>query len=140
VVVDAIDDMRNKCLLLTECVRRGLAVVTAGGAGGRRDPTAVRTADLGCATHDRLLREVRRVLRRDHGFPTGEGVDFKVACVYSIERVRTPEGGACGGRKEGPRCDLDYGSLGFVTAAFGLALAGWAVERIARGEEGSKPV
>ena len=45
-VIDAIDTTRHKALLLAECHRRGIFAVTCGGAGGRRDPTRIRVADL----------------------------------------------------------------------------------------------
>ena len=34
-VVDAIDNVRNKVLLIAECRRRGIPVITSGAAGGR---------------------------------------------------------------------------------------------------------
>ncbi len=45
-LVDAIDGGSNKCLLLAECRERSIPAITCGAAGGRRDGTAVRVADL----------------------------------------------------------------------------------------------
>src|SRR5688572_26618125 len=45
-VLDAIDDATNKSLLLAESWRRRIPTVTVGAAGGRRDPTSIRIADL----------------------------------------------------------------------------------------------
>ena len=45
-VIDAIDTVDHKSLLLARCHARGTPVVTCGGAGGRRDPTRIRRADL----------------------------------------------------------------------------------------------
>jgi tRNA A37 threonylcarbamoyladenosine dehydratase len=70
-VVDAVDRMSHKALLIAEARSRGCGVVTVGAAGGRRDPTQVRTGDLGHAGNDELLRQVRKKLRRDHGFAKG---------------------------------------------------------------------
>src|SRR5580693_700573 len=64
-VLDAIDSVTNKVLLLANCRRKNLPVVACGGAGGRRDGTAVRLADLAKVTHDRLLAEVRKNLRKE---------------------------------------------------------------------------
>ncbi len=72
-VVDAIDSLANKVLLLAECRRRQLQVMACGGAGGRRDGTAVRMADLARVTHDRLLAEVRKKLRKGIRFAGGHG-------------------------------------------------------------------
>jgi tRNA A37 threonylcarbamoyladenosine dehydratase len=137
-VVDAIDALSNKCLLLALCRERKLPVIACGAAGGRLDATAVRVTDLADATHDRLLAEARKRLRKEHGFPPpGERMD--VACVFSAETPVTPEPPACAvegqGSQPAPRlnCEWGYGSATFVTGAFGFAAAGWAVRRIAAG-------
>jgi tRNA A37 threonylcarbamoyladenosine dehydratase len=68
-LVDAIDGVGDKAALLMACRKRGVPLVAVGGAGGKRDPTRVRTADITCATNDMLLKQVRKLLRREHGFP-----------------------------------------------------------------------
>lgn len=134
-LVDAIDRPSQKCLLIAACRARGIPVVTSGGAAGRRDPTALRVADLTRSTHDALLQEVRRGLRREHGFPR-EGRLFGVECVYSTEQVGLPAVavGVAGVRhaeadpKRGGGGLL--GTAAFVTGAFGLAAAGVVVRRL----------
>ena len=54
-VVDAIDGVSNKSLLLAQCRAREIPVITCGAAGGRRDSTAVCVADLARAKYDRLF-------------------------------------------------------------------------------------
>lgn len=44
--------------LLAACVRRGLKVLSATGAGARVDPTRIRIADLRESTNDPLSRAV----------------------------------------------------------------------------------
>lgn len=135
-VVDAIDAMANKALLLAECVRRGLPCVTVGGAGGKRDATKIRAGDLGEATGDELLRLLRKKLRRDHGFAQGEGNRYGVRCVFSSEKPVFPwADGTCRAEVEpGGSLKLDcasgFGTAVFVTGAFGLAAAGEAVTLI----------
>lgn len=46
--------------LLAACVRRGLKVISATGAGARADPTRIRIADIRESTNDPLSRSVRR--------------------------------------------------------------------------------
>lgn len=136
-VVDCIDRMTNKSLLIAECVRRGQPVLTAGSAGGRRDGTRVRTADLGEVHGDNLLRLVRKRLRRDHGFARGEGHLYGVPCVYSQEHPVYPwADGTCSADPEpGTNLKLDcasgLGSAVFVTGTIGLVAAGEVVRRIA---------
>jgi tRNA A37 threonylcarbamoyladenosine dehydratase len=142
-VCDAIDSVTNKVLLLASCRERKLPVVSAGGAGGRRDATLVRIADLARVSHDRLLAEVRKKLRREHGFPA-DGSPMSLDCVYSAEApvFAQPDGSVCGTRAEtedGARwnCDGGLGSATFVTGAFGFAAAGLIVRNIAAGKEGA---
>jgi len=141
-VVDAIDAVANKCRLIAACRARELPVVACGGAGGRRDTTALRRADLANVTHDRLLAEVRKRLRREHGFPA-PGRSMEVPCVFSAEPPMVPrqdgtvcratEAEAVPGEETARRlnCDWGYGSATFVTGAFGFAAAAWVVDRLA---------
>jgi tRNA A37 threonylcarbamoyladenosine dehydratase len=136
-IFDAIDDVTNKLLLLVRCCEKNIPVVTSGGAGGRRELTSVRVGDLSQASHDRLLAEVRRRLRAEHGFPTGQS-EMGLPCVYSVERTVYPQadGSVCEMRsaaEDGTRlnCNGGLGSATFVTGAFGFAAAGFVVQKIA---------
>jgi tRNA A37 threonylcarbamoyladenosine dehydratase len=137
-VLDAIDAVREKALCVSLCRDLNLPVITSGGAGGRRDPTQVRVADLSRATHDRLLQSLRKRLRTDHGFPRGEK-KFGVECVYSPEPPLFPhqDGTVCATREAGGELKLDcrggLGSATFVTGTFGFVAAARIVARIAAG-------
>lgn len=133
-VVDAIDAVANKCRLLALCRARNLPVIACGAAGGRLDATAVRVADLADVTHDRLLAEVRKRLRKEHGFPA-IGKKLDVACVFSPEPPVAAEPPECATPGETPRlnCEWGYGSATFVTGTFGFAAAGWVIRKIAAG-------
>jgi len=146
-VVDAIDNVANKALLITESVVRGLPVVTVGGAGGRRDFNQIHTGDLGEAWGDELLRIVRRKLRRDHGFEAGTQtgrMHFGVRCVWSSEpRIFPWADGTCrteppseAGREGAGKLDCagGLGAAAFVTGAFGFAAAGEVVRLITDGK------
>ncbi|MEP6671455.1 MAG: tRNA threonylcarbamoyladenosine dehydratase [Chthoniobacter sp.] len=139
-VVDATDKLTNKCVIIAGCRERGLPVLTMGGAGGKRDGTAVRVADLARSEQDELLRQVRRKLRRDFGFPRDLLQDFGVPCVYSPEKPSYPwSNGTCstepepGGESLTLDCATGFGTATFVTGAFGFAAAGEIVGRIAEG-------
>lgn len=137
-VVDAIDSPSLKALLAAECRRRGVPVILSGGAGGRRDPTRIRVADLAESTHDGLLAQVRRLLRRRHGFPAA-GRRMGVECAFTPEPpvFPAPDGGVCANREAAGDLRLDcrsgYGTACFVTGAFGFALASRVVQRLAAG-------
>jgi tRNA threonylcarbamoyladenosine dehydratase len=135
-VVDATDKLTNKCLLITGCRERALPVLTIGGAGGKRDGTAVRVCDLAHSVQDELLRQVRRKLRRDFAFPREQAADFGVPCVYSAEKPVYPwADGACRaepepGSTQALDCASGLGSACHVTGTFGLAAAGEVVRGI----------
>lgn len=125
--LDAIDSVSNKALLIARCRDAGIPIVTAGAAGGRRNPAAVRTADLTEASHDRLLQQVRKILRTEHGFPRN-GKRFGVDAVFSPEPAVHPEGESC--EPSHLNCNTGYGSATFVTGAFGFAAASLVVRRL----------
>jgi tRNA A37 threonylcarbamoyladenosine dehydratase len=136
-ILDAIDDVTNKLLLLVRCRDQKIPVIACGGAGGRRELTSVRVGDLSKASHDKLLSEVRRRLRKEHGFPAEHSV-MNLPCVYSVERAVYPQadGSVCEMRssaEDGARlnCNGGLGSATFVTGAFGFAAAGFVVRKIA---------
>jgi len=139
-LLDAIDKPVKKALLIARCRERGIPVLTTGGAGGRRDPTAIRIADLAKVTHDRLAEQTRSALRKSHGFPRG-GKPFGVECVFSPEPPVFPSknGGTCARPEPGANlrlnCESGYGTAAFVTGAFGLVAAGWIVRRLAEHAE-----
>ncbi len=141
-VVDAIDRVPQKALLVASCVQRGLRVVTVGGAGGRRDGTQVRVDDLGRSGQDALLRALRRSLKREYGLEPvagdpGKGAAyFGVPCVYSPEKQVFPtgDGRVCESPDAGASLRMDcasgYGAATFVTGAFGFAAAGEVVRQL----------
>jgi tRNA A37 threonylcarbamoyladenosine dehydratase len=140
-VVDATDKLTNKCLIMVGCRERGVPVLTVGGAGGKRDGTAVRVGDLATSEQDELLRQVRRKLRRDFGFPRDVHAEFGIPCVYSPEKPMYPwSNGTCATEPEpGSSLALDcasgFGTATFVTGTFGFSAAGEVVRRIASAAE-----
>jgi tRNA A37 threonylcarbamoyladenosine dehydratase len=135
-VFDAIDSPREKCLMIAACCARGIPIITAGGAGGRRDPTRIRVDDLARSEGDRLLQSVRKTLRAAHGFPRGTR-RFGVDCVFSSEPPLFPrkDGTVCNTKEVDADLRLDcrsgFGTATFVTGTFGFAAAARIVERLA---------
>ncbi|MEM1347798.1 MAG: tRNA threonylcarbamoyladenosine dehydratase [Myxococcota bacterium] len=133
-VVDAIDDLDNKVLLVATCKALGIPVVTVGGAGGRRDPSKITIDDLSQSTHDGLLKRVRRDLRHHHGFPESGG--WQVPSVFSRERAVFPtdDGGVCEVRDRSKNLKLDcssgFGTATFVTGTFGFMAASVVVRHL----------
>ena len=144
-VVDCIDLMSNKALVIAECTKRGQPVVTVGSAGGRRDATRIKVSDLGDSDGDELLRQVRKKLRRDYGFAKGEGNHYGIPCVSTQEQPAYPwaDGTCSPEQEEGSNLRLDcatgFGAAVFITGAFGFAAAGEVVRQIALGQPNPNP-
>ena len=143
-VVDAVDRMSVKSLLIAKARALHIPVLTVGGAGGRRDASQVRCGDLGATGGDALLKQVRRELRRTYGWPNGRGQAFDVPAVYSAEPQVFPQGDGtvCATKPDAGEnlrmdCASGYGAACFVTGAFGFAAAGEVVRRIVMGADGS---
>lgn len=144
-VVDCVDLMSNKALVIAECTKRGIKVVTVGSAGGRRDATKIVVTDFGDGHGDELLRQVRKKLRRDYGFAKGEGNHYGIPCVSTQEQPVYPwADGTCATEpEEGSNLRLDcatgFGTAVFITGAFGFAAAGEVVRQIALVQPGPAP-
>ena len=138
-VVDAIDSIDNKALLVSQCVDLNIPVITSGGAGGLRDISRIAVSDLAKTQGDSLLRVLRKKLRNKHGFSKDIKQEFNVKAVYSDEKAvfPTPEGGVCELRDQNSRLKLDcsagFGTATFITGGFGFALAGAVVKDISDG-------
>ncbi|MBQ1817612.1 MAG: tRNA threonylcarbamoyladenosine dehydratase [Clostridia bacterium] len=115
IVIDAVDNVTAKLALITAAQAMGITVLSSMGAGNRLDPTAVRIGDIYRTETDPLARVMRRELR-------ARGVKKLTVC-WSTEEPKpilfeAPDPEA---RRQTP------GSVPFVPAAFGLALAAEAV-------------
>lgn len=139
-VVDAIDSIKPKCHLLATCRRRGLAVVSSGGAGGRVDVSRIQMADLSVTSGDALLRSVRRKLRSEYDFPntTGKNGRFRIQAVFSDEQPRFPQcDGSVGANRPAEldralKCDAGFGAATHITATFANFLSGGVLSTLAK--------
>ncbi|MEW8014139.1 MAG: tRNA threonylcarbamoyladenosine dehydratase [Candidatus Sedimenticola endophacoides] len=143
-LIDCIDSFRVKAALIAFCRRNRLRVITTGGAGGKRDPLAIRRADLSRTEQDTLLARTRRLLRREYGFSRNPRRRFDIPCLYSPEQPVFPDasGGVChagGVGDSGLNCG-GYGSVTSVTAAFGLAAVSYVLARLAVPAQRCDPV
>ena len=139
-VLDACDALRVQVEMIAFCRRRKIPIIVSGSAGGRTDPTLVRTRDLSKTEMDVLLALVRKRLRQDFGWPRGPKRFFGVQAVYSLENVRfvNAKGEVCAARPgdaEGSvklDCSGGLGAAMHVTATFGMAMVGKGIEMLLR--------
>lgn len=117
-VVDAIDDVDNKVLLIAECVKRDLPIISAMGAGNKLDPTAFKVDTIWKTTVCPLARVMRKKLR-------DAGVSADVPVVYSTASPLGPVNNTVlqGGRKY-------PGSISYVPSVAGLIMAAYVTDII----------
>lgn len=111
-VVDAIDSVSSKLLLIETAYKLGVPVISAMGAGNKLDPTKFVVADIYKTKVCPLARVMRRELKK-------RGIDH-LKVVYSEEEPISPEGDA--------RLPA---SISFVPSVSGLIIAGEVIKDIA---------
>lgn len=115
-LIDCIDSLGAKTFLVARGQEKARFVLTSGGAGGKVDASKVAVADVAHAKGDALIAAMRTRLRKDYGFPKGDGVGkkakpFGIDAVYSDEAVCPSRDGAEG-----------FGVFMAVTATFAMRL------------------
>lgn len=126
-VIDSIDSIRNKCLLISQCKKKEIPIITIGGAGGKSDPTKVELTDLNRTYNDRLLLVVRNNLIRFYDFTKHRKQKYHVACVFSSEDATTPEN-SCD--TTNLNCATGFGSITHITGLFGFMASGHVINEI----------
>jgi len=128
-VFDCIDGVSNKCVLISECRKRSLPIITIGAAGGKRDPMQIKIADLGKSFNDGLMLRVKKKLRREFGFPSGKG-KLGVASVFSPEEPIVPEASAGVCKLD---CGEGLGSTTAITGSFGFFAVAHVLKELSTG-------
>lgn len=137
VVLDACDAFRVKVEMAAWCRRRKQPLVVVGAAGGRTDPTLIRTRDLSKTEQDAMLALIRRKLREEFNFPKSKDRYFGIYAVYSLQNVQYPQadGSVCGIRPNisgdaalNIDCGGGLGSVTHVTGAFAFAACAKVIE------------
>jgi len=135
-VVDAIDSIKFKSLIIQYCKRNKIPVITTGGAGGLTDPSQVVVADLSKTYNDALAAKVRSQLRQEFGFTKNTKRRFGVDCVFSPQQQKYPKpDGSVSHEKPGIHgvsldCRFGYGASACVTATFGFVAAARVIDKL----------
>jgi len=119
-VIDAIDSMSSKTTLIETAWRNKQAIFASMGAGGKLDPTQVRTGDLLDTSMCKLAKQLRGHLRK-------RGVGRGIQTVYSLESPLPPLPPESVGRGR-PRAV--NGTVSYMPSIFGLTLAGMVINHI----------
>ncbi|MBQ9739214.1 MAG: tRNA threonylcarbamoyladenosine dehydratase [Alphaproteobacteria bacterium] len=122
-VIDAIDTLNPKTILIEQLMTRGIPFISSMGAALKTDATKIAIVSMKKTIHCPLAFFVRKRLRK-------RGVELTFPVVYSCEDVSqklhlempdTPE-------NETGRVRHNMGSLPTITGIFGLLCANYAIE------------
>ena len=116
-VVDCVDTVTAKKLLIVNAKSAGVPVISSMGTGNKLDPTMLKVADI----YDTKVCPLAKVMRREL---KGLGLD-KLKVVYSDEEPKVPAERV---REQGR--DVP-GSCSFVPSVAGLIIAGEVVKDLA---------
>lgn len=119
-VVDCIDTVSSKLLLIETAHRENVPIISALGAGNKMDPTAFRVADIYDTKVCPLARALRSKLKK-------MGIQHHLT-VYSEEMPMDPLVPLEENGRHLP------GSLSFVPPVMGMILAGEVIKRLISGE------
>ena len=120
-IVDAIDTVSSKLLLIERSIAAGTPIISSMGTGNKLDPAAFRVEDLAKTSMDPLARVMRRELGK-------RGIKH-LKVVWSPEEALTPQGWEAEAEALGKR--QIPGSVSFVPGAAGLILAGEVLRELA---------
>ena len=118
-VIDAIDTVKSKILLIEEAKRANIPIISSMGTGNKLDPTAFKIADISKTSVCPLARVMRTELKK-------RGItNLKV--LYSEEKPRriSIEDEAAPGRHS-------PASISYVPAVAGLIIAGEVISDVAK--------
>ena len=142
-IIDAIDSLKDKALLILMACRTKAKFFSSMGAALKLDPTRIQVTEFWKVQGDPLARALRNRFKRDKQFPKR-----KFQCVYSDELLQNKGHNAtcgteqcmCPKAKTGPgdssllnhewcssKAQIN-GSLAHITAIFGFTLAGLVVQ------------
>lgn len=121
-VIDAIDSLRDKALLIELTCRTQARLFSSMGAALKMDPTRIRITEFWKVTGDPLARALRNHFKRQKRFP-----QRRFQCIFSDELLHNQ-----GDTKESNSVNQPQpnGSIVHITATFGFMLAGLVIQDI----------
>lgn len=119
-VIDAVDRVSAKLLLVETCLREDIPLISCMGTGNRLDATRFQVGDIAETRDCGLARVMRKELRR-------RGIE-SLHVVYSTEPPQKPLSG-----EEGTDAMRVPGSVSYVPPVAGFILAGEAIRHLLKG-------
>lgn len=130
-VIDAIDSLRDKALLINRATRSSCRLYSSMGAALKTDPTRLQVAEFWDAKGDRLAAALRRRFKKTGEYPARK---FKVVFSPEIRENRLPSAHDSSSQPSTAPSPISKpttnGSLMQVTAPAGIILASLVVNDI----------
>lgn len=107
-LIDACDTISTKTLLIKECKKNNIDIISCMGTGNKMDPSMLEIIDIKKTSYDPIAKIIRKKLKE-------EKINYKVNVVCSKEKS----------------IDIkDIGSNSFVPATAGILCASYVIKRI----------
>lgn len=116
-VIDAIDSIPDKALLIRTALQSGTTILSSMGAALKTDLSRISVAEFRKVTGCPLAKALRNHFKKTGGFPEG-----KFMCVFSEERLTN---------QTSDPLDPGNGTVAHATASFGLRLASLLFNQVA---------
>ena len=130
-VIDAIDSLDDKALLIETACKLPCRLFSSMGAALKLDPTRIKVAEFWKVQGDPLARALRNRFKKQKRFPKR-----KFLCVFSDELLQNRgENISCGPEDGMWKKSRVNGSLAHITAIFGFTLAGLVVQDVSLVDE-----
>lgn len=107
-VIDAIDTIKTKELIIKQCLKRKIKFISIMGTGGKMDASKLEIIDLSKTTYDPIAKIIRTDFKK-------ENIKGKIKVISSNEKTKTSK---------------PVGSNAFVPAVAGLLGANYAVNEL----------
>ena len=111
-VIDAIDTIKTKELIIKKCLKNKIKFISVMGTGGKMDNTKLKVIELSKTSYDPIAKIIRSDFRK-------ENIKDKIMVVSS---------------DESPTKTKPIGSNAFVPATAGLLAAGYAINTLLKEE------
>lgn len=105
-MIDACDTVKVKELLILECCKRKIKIISCMGTGNKLDPTKLEITDIRKTSYDPLAKRIRKFVLDNH-------IKEKIPVVYSKE--------------QNPKFTGDIPSMIFVPSTAGIFLAYYVI-------------
>lgn len=108
-VIDCCDTIKSKEIIIRECIKRNIKVISSMGAGFKFDPTKIKIDKLKKTSYDKLASILRYNLKDDKKC-------LEIPVVYSTEEVL--------------KHDKTIGSNSYIPAIFGLYITSYIINEV----------